>query len=382
MTSWLAVPIRFLAALTLLIHALLLGLAIWALAGAHSSRARSALGRWLRRLRPASLPAAIAIALTATAGSLYSSEIAGFVPCRLCWAQRAAMYPLGPLLAAVAARPAAWWPTIAAGSLAAVGLALAGAHVWIELHPAAPGAAAACSAEIPCNLRWVWEFGYIGLPLMAATAFLSILLLLGLHHAGPLSPRPGLGAARRLALAMLAGAALLTAPAVPAPGEWQPVQTSGAWLPPLPPIGPDPAEGLPAPSVIGRDFQGRPVRIPTAGQPTLVVILAHWCEACRREAPILSAWAATDKPPALALAAISTAASPLRQNYPPSLWLSRIGLAASFLADDHAGTARRAFGANAYPFFILLDRHGRVARRAAGATDRTSLDALARLSLP
>src|SRR4051812_21234127 len=34
------------------------------------------------------------VALTATLGSLYFSEEAGFIPCRLCWFQRIAMYPL------------------------------------------------------------------------------------------------------------------------------------------------------------------------------------------------------------------------------------------------------------------------------------------------
>ena len=37
---------------------------------------------------------AFAVALTATAGSLYFSEVAGLEPCTLCWYQRIAMYPL------------------------------------------------------------------------------------------------------------------------------------------------------------------------------------------------------------------------------------------------------------------------------------------------
>ena len=34
------------------------------------------------------------LALVAMAGSLYYSEVAGFIPCRLCWYQRILMYPL------------------------------------------------------------------------------------------------------------------------------------------------------------------------------------------------------------------------------------------------------------------------------------------------
>ena len=32
------------------------------------------------------------------AGSLYFSEVANYVPCRLCWFQRIAMYPLAVIL--------------------------------------------------------------------------------------------------------------------------------------------------------------------------------------------------------------------------------------------------------------------------------------------
>ena len=41
---------------------------------------------------------AAAVAASATAGSLYFSEVADFVPCQLCWYQRIAMYPLAVIL--------------------------------------------------------------------------------------------------------------------------------------------------------------------------------------------------------------------------------------------------------------------------------------------
>lgn len=44
------------------------------------------------------------IALAATIGSLYFSEVRGFVPCVLCWFQRVAMYPLALLLGLAALR--------------------------------------------------------------------------------------------------------------------------------------------------------------------------------------------------------------------------------------------------------------------------------------
>ena len=39
-------------------------------------------------------PLTLAVAAVSVAGSLYFSESAGYVPCRLCWFQRIAMYPI------------------------------------------------------------------------------------------------------------------------------------------------------------------------------------------------------------------------------------------------------------------------------------------------
>jgi hypothetical protein len=44
--------------------------------------------------RPYVNPLAASVAIVATLGSLFMSEIAGFIPCRLCWVQRGFMYPL------------------------------------------------------------------------------------------------------------------------------------------------------------------------------------------------------------------------------------------------------------------------------------------------
>ena len=44
------------------------------------------------------------VATVATLGSLYFSEEAGYIPCRLCWYQRIFMYPLPILIALAIAR--------------------------------------------------------------------------------------------------------------------------------------------------------------------------------------------------------------------------------------------------------------------------------------
>src|SRR5438067_13895640 len=46
--------------------------------------------------------AAFVVSAIATGGSLFFSEVAGFVPCELCWYQRICMYPLSLLMLIIA----------------------------------------------------------------------------------------------------------------------------------------------------------------------------------------------------------------------------------------------------------------------------------------
>lgn len=74
------------------------------------------------------------VALVATIGSLYFSEVAGFPPCELCWYQRILMYPLVVVLGVAAyERNAGVWKT---GLLLSVlGAGVAAYHTFIQLSP-------------------------------------------------------------------------------------------------------------------------------------------------------------------------------------------------------------------------------------------------------
>ncbi len=119
-----------------------------------------------------------AIATVATAGSLYLSEVADFVPCRLCWIQRGFMYPLVPILGVSAALRFVrirWF---------AIPWALGGAmvstwHIMIERNPSLEGSTS-CDPTNPCSLIWVKELGYLTIPTMALSGFLAIVTLLAL----------------------------------------------------------------------------------------------------------------------------------------------------------------------------------------------------------
>lgn len=124
----------------------------------------------------AALWLAFLVAAGATAGSLYFSEVAHFVPCRLCWFQRIAMYPLSVILFVGAVRrdQAVRWYAV---PLAAIGACISAWHTLIEVRPALDGGA--CELTGPsCTYIWFKEFGFLTLASMALIGFLSILIIL------------------------------------------------------------------------------------------------------------------------------------------------------------------------------------------------------------
>jgi disulfide bond formation protein DsbB len=115
------------------------------------------------------------VAATATAGSLYFSEVANFEPCRLCWYQRIAMYPLSLILLVAAIRrdhSVRWY----AGPLAACGAVISTYHYLVEWHPRLEGSGV-CELTTPCTLIWFRELGFVTLAFMALCGFLTILVL-------------------------------------------------------------------------------------------------------------------------------------------------------------------------------------------------------------
>jgi disulfide bond formation protein DsbB len=119
---------------------------------------------------------AFLVAAAATVGSLYFSEVAGFVPCRLCWFQRIAMYPLSVILLVGAIRrdAAVRWYVL---PIAVIGAGVSAYHTLIEWRPALD--TGACELSGPsCTFVWFEEFGFLTLASMALIGFLTILTLL------------------------------------------------------------------------------------------------------------------------------------------------------------------------------------------------------------
>ncbi len=124
------------------------------------------------------LKLAFFVSLTATLGSLFYSDVAGFDPCKLCWYQRIFMYPQTVLLGLAQLKKD---KNIIDYSLALsiFGFLIASYHYLMQIGwvPALNCAAIGYSAS--CSKEFVLQFGYITIPMMAMTAFSLIILLLG-----------------------------------------------------------------------------------------------------------------------------------------------------------------------------------------------------------
>lgn len=121
------------------------------------------------------------VALVATAGSLYFSEVRHFQPCVLCWYQRIAMYPLVLLLGVAALvddRRIGRYVLPLAGIGAAIGIY----HYQLERFP--DQESISCSSAVPCTTIWFEEFGYITMPMLALSAFalIATLVWIGGRH--------------------------------------------------------------------------------------------------------------------------------------------------------------------------------------------------------
>jgi disulfide bond formation protein DsbB len=124
---------------------------------------------------PNALAIAFAVALVCTLGSLYLSEVAHYLPCKLCWYQRIAMYPLVPILLVALLRKD---DRVAAYvvPLTVIGGLISAYHVLLERFPQLEGAAS-CDPDNPCSAILLERFGYLTIPTMALSGFALITVL-------------------------------------------------------------------------------------------------------------------------------------------------------------------------------------------------------------
>jgi disulfide bond formation protein DsbB len=128
------------------------------------------------------------VALAATLGSLYFSEVRGFRPCVLCWYQRVAMYPLAVMLgiAALGGDLHIRRYVLPLASLGWVVALIQNLEDWNVIPTLKACSALVDPTVVPCNTPWpVWGAGALSglnpvltIPVLSLIAFTLIIALL------------------------------------------------------------------------------------------------------------------------------------------------------------------------------------------------------------
>ena len=162
---------------------------------------------------------------------------------------------------------------------------------------------------------------------------------------------------------------VVTVPGGVQPAEYQKVSATGGLLAPLPESGADTETGKSVAVLKGYDLQGRPVTIDPAGegQATLVVFLAHWCQFCNREIPVLNKWRESGEvPTGLRVVGVTTGSKADQANWPPSKWMTAMKWPFEVMADSEAQEAAAAYGVAGYPFMAFVGANGKITARTSG----------------
>ncbi len=114
------------------------------------------------------------VSMIATLGSLYFSEIRGFIPCELCWYQRIFMYPLAFILGIATFRSDFTIKKYVL-PLSIIGWCISLYHYLVQK---VPGFAEIkpCVNGVPCNAQYINWGGFITISFLAFTAFSIIIL--------------------------------------------------------------------------------------------------------------------------------------------------------------------------------------------------------------
>ncbi|HWJ77759.1 MAG TPA: disulfide oxidoreductase [Niallia sp.] len=105
-------------------------------------------------------------------GSLYFSEIRGFIPCNLCWYQRIVMYPFVVILG-IAVIKKDYRITFYTMILSGIGALISIYHYSMQKLSTLFSNSNACG-PVSCKGEYINWLGFITIPLMALTGFIII----------------------------------------------------------------------------------------------------------------------------------------------------------------------------------------------------------------
>ncbi|PIC63030.1 disulfide bond formation protein B [Sporosarcina sp. P13] len=112
------------------------------------------------------------VSLVAMLGSLYFSEIKGYIPCELCWYQRILMYPLTLILGIGTFQNDSSVKRFVL-PLAIIGGSISFMH-YLEQKIPGFGGIKPCVSGVPCSAQYINWFGFITIPFLALVAFVLI----------------------------------------------------------------------------------------------------------------------------------------------------------------------------------------------------------------
>lgn len=120
-----------------------------------------------------------ALAIVATLSSFYFGEVLGLTPCRLCWYQRAAMWPLVLLLGLAIFKKEDSFivPSLV---LSTLGLAVAIYQNWLYFS-VIPDSLAPCAVGAPCSEHLIKLFGFLDIPQLSLIAFILLVASLAVY---------------------------------------------------------------------------------------------------------------------------------------------------------------------------------------------------------
>ena len=110
--------------------------------------------------------------LVATLGSLYFSEVRGYIPCDLCWYQRILMYPI-VIISTIAYIQKNARIALTTAVFAIIGGSISLYHYGIQKISLLQESAPACGL-VSCTGSYINWLGFITIPFLALTAFIII----------------------------------------------------------------------------------------------------------------------------------------------------------------------------------------------------------------
>jgi thiol-disulfide isomerase/thioredoxin len=136
------------------------------------------------------------------------------------------------------------------------------------------------------------------------------------------------------------------------------------------------ALGLTAPTFSAPDQNSEIFQLEKNGNSKALLFLAHWCPHCQREVPVVQRFIDSNGvPPGIDVIAVATSIDRGRENYPPQAWLEREGWSETQIYDLDREIGE-AYGLNAFPYWVFLDKDLNVLARRTGNLPEDMVGAL------